>query len=390
MILKDIIKIRKYIKQLFKYLFKFIKYYMNDNYLYHNLITYFGNKRKLLSFINNEILLIKKKLEKETVTMMDGFSGTGIVSRLLKYHSSELYTNDIEDYSYLLNTCYLSDPTKYEIKMIHKYIDECNELEHNLEGIITNYYSPKDTNNIQEDDRVFYTRENGMVIDTIRDRVETIPKKYQKYILSQLIIKSSIHVNTAGHFRSFYKNKNTKRGVFGGTNQIDSKRISGKIKLNYPEFSDQEHKCNVHIYKEDINDLILKLPEIDIVYYDPPYNDTPYGSNYHLLNTILNNELGKNISKISGIPEDWKRSNYNKRRIMYETFYHLLKKTKSKYIILSNNSDGHLPEKDLLKIFNELQYKYEKKEMNYVVYKACKNRSKRNKDLKEILFILHK
>ena len=37
MILNDIIKIRKYIKQLFKYLFKFIKYYMNENY-YHLLI----------------------------------------------------------------------------------------------------------------------------------------------------------------------------------------------------------------------------------------------------------------------------------------------------------------------------------------------------------------
>ena len=34
--------------------------------------------------------------------------------------------------------------------------------------------------------------------------------------------------------------------------------IRGKIKLNYPEFSDQEHKCNVHIYKEDINQRLAR------------------------------------------------------------------------------------------------------------------------------------
>ena len=52
--------------------------------------------------------------------------------------------------------------------------------------------------------------------------------------------------------------------------------------------------------------------------------------------------------------------------------------------------DGYLSESDLLKIFNELKYKYEKKECNYVVYKACRNITNRNKDIKEILYILFK
>ena len=81
---------------------------------------------------------------------------------------------------------------------------------------------------------------------------------------------------------------------------------------------------------------------------------------------------------------------YNKRKKIYGTSYDLLKNTKSKYIILSYNSDGYLSESDLLKIFNELKYKYEKKECNYVVYKACRNITNRNKDIKEILYILFK
>ena len=363
---------------------------LKNNYINQNLITYIGNKRRLLHYINDEIISLKEEINKENIKIFDGFSGSGVVSRLFKYHCNELYVNDIEKYSYIINDCYLSNPNQKEIKKINKYIDECNSLNYNNKDIITNNYCPKDENNITKEDRVFYTRENGMIIDTIRNRIESYPKKYQKYILTSLLIRASIHVNTSGVFRGFHKNKNTKIGCYGGTNKNDLKRIKGKIQLEYPIFSDQNHKCDVKIFNEDINDLILKLPEMDIVYYDPPYNDTPYGSNYHMLNTIINNKLGENISEVVGIPDDWIRSNYNKRKKIYSSIYDLLKNTKSKYIILSYNSDGFLSENDLYQIFIDLKYQYKKKEIAYTVFRGCKNIQNRDKDIKEYLFILWK
>ena len=32
-----------------------------------------------------------------------------------------------------------------------------------------------------------------------------------------------------------------------------------------------------------------------------------------MLNTILENKLGENISKVAGIPDDWNKSLYNKK-----------------------------------------------------------------------------
>ena len=57
-----------------------------DDYLSKQIITYMGNKRKILPYIEEIIL----KLEKEKGSKLkigEGFSGSGIVSRLFKQHN---------------------------------------------------------------------------------------------------------------------------------------------------------------------------------------------------------------------------------------------------------------------------------------------------------------
>lgn len=74
-----------------------------------------GNKRKIIPYINDVICEIKKELNKNDLTIGDGFTGSGIVSRLFKYHSSTLYVNDIAGYSETINKCYLSNVSSREI-----------------------------------------------------------------------------------------------------------------------------------------------------------------------------------------------------------------------------------------------------------------------------------
>ena len=45
--------------------------------------------------------------ENKKLNIGEGFSGSGIVSRLFKNNSENLYVNDIAGYSYTLNNCYL-------------------------------------------------------------------------------------------------------------------------------------------------------------------------------------------------------------------------------------------------------------------------------------------
>ena len=123
----------------------------NEKYLTTQIITYIGNKRSLLSFIGQAVEVVKEKLGKDKLDIVDIFSGSGIVSRYLKQYSSKLIANDLEEYSYVLNECYLSN--KNEINM-DEVISWYNYLKENINkelkgGFITDMYAPSDMNNIK-------------------------------------------------------------------------------------------------------------------------------------------------------------------------------------------------------------------------------------------------
>ena len=64
-----------------------------DNYYTQQIITYMGNKRKVLPHIEEIINIVRANLGKDKLSIADGFSGSGIVSRLFKNYAQELYIN---------------------------------------------------------------------------------------------------------------------------------------------------------------------------------------------------------------------------------------------------------------------------------------------------------
>ena len=74
------------------------------DYLKDQIITYIGNKRKILPFIERSLNQIGIK----DYTFLDLFSGSGIVSRLAKVHGAKkIIANDLEYYSMVLNRVFL-------------------------------------------------------------------------------------------------------------------------------------------------------------------------------------------------------------------------------------------------------------------------------------------
>ena len=357
-------------------------------YITKELITCIGNKRALVDFIEEEIVNIKKELGKEEIISFDGFSGSGSVARLLKYHSSQLYVNDLEKYSYIVNSCYLKTPSKEDQIKINNIIDELNNLDFNVEGIICNHYAPKNTNNVTKDERAFYTRENALIIDTIRKKINEYPE-YFNHLIAPLLVKASINANTSGVFKGFHKKGGV--GHFGGKDEVNTEsRITKKIVIEKPLYSDQNHSCNVEIFNKDINQLIKNLPHVDIAYLDPPYNQHPYGSNYFMLNTIIDNEITGKLSKVSGIPDNWNRSDYNYPKSASNAMKDLLLNMNAKYIIMSYNNEGHLSEDEIKKIIESLNYSYEIKKKKYNTYRGSRNLNNREKKVDEQLWIIKK
>ncbi|MCL2804612.1 MAG: DNA adenine methylase [Treponema sp.] len=368
----------------------------NPDYLTKQIITYIGNKRALLDFIAKGIQIVQKRLKKDKLDIFDVFTGSGIVARHCKQFSHSLYVNDLEKYASLTGECYLSNKSEInfnELKDIYNnLLMEINNKQPE-EGIISKLYSPKDDDNIKMNERVFYTRRNAMYIDTMRGLIELVPEQLKKYFLAPLVAEASIHVNTSGVFKGFHKNKKTGLGQFGGSNNDALFRIKGEIELPFAVFSNFE--CDYKVFNGDSNNIVKEAPEVDIAYLDPPYNQHPYGSNYFMLNLILENKLPLNISKVSGIPDNWNRSAYNKKQYAYSSLSELTEKIKAKYILLSFNSEGFITIEEMTNMLQKFG-KLEILETSYNTFRGCRNLStlaekkSRNIHVTEYLYLLEK
>jgi len=346
----------------------------HHKFVYQTMLTCIGNKRKLVSNIRSIIDDIRILLSKEKLNIVDGFAGSSVVSRELTYISENLYTNDMELYSYLMAYCYLVNPSDIQKERVSHHIKIMNEIAEKgpyYEGIICKLYAPKDSKSIKEGERCFYTRENALIIDTLRKYIsENVEEDITNYCLVPLLNKASINTNTAGVFKGFYKKDNI--GWFGGKGEFALSRITKPIRLDIPVW-------NCSIYKafpsnKDINVLVNELPNnIDVMYLDPPYNQHPYGSNYFMLNVIAKNEEPIEISNVSGIPTNWNKSNYNKHTSAVESMKTLMSGglTKSTYLLISYNNEGIITDSDWKILFEP--YNVKKYEINYDTYKGSRN-----------------
>lgn len=365
---------------------------MNENQLFLStqLITYIGNKRALLDFIGTALSEIKKNLGKDKISFFDVFSGSGIVSRYAKQHSDYIIANDLELYSKIINKCYLSNYSKNlfeEINFYYKKIKQ--EISRGLksDGFIYELYCPKDIDKIKEGERCFYTPRNGMFLDTACSLIKDIPDNLQVYFKAPLLAEASVHTNTAGVFKGFYKNKETGLGQFGGKGKNALERILGNIELQLPVFS--VYNCESEVVSGDANKVVKNMPLVDVVYIDPPYNQHPYGSNYFMLNIISDYKRPEKISHVSGIPEDWNRSSYNKQHKVKEAFEDLIKSVRGKYILVSYNSESFLSKQEIEKILSDFG-NVSVLEKQYNTYRGSRNLKERNIYVYEYLFILKK
>jgi adenine-specific DNA-methyltransferase len=360
-----------------------------SDYLTQQLITYIGNKRALLGFIGEGIKIVQKNLNKDKLKIFDVFSGSGIAARFFKRFSSLLIANDLEKYSAVINECYLSNEDELDLLMLREYYREIiNGLEGGLKrGIISELYAPMNEKEIKPDERVFYTLRNAMYIDTARQLMEKIPLKEQKYFLAPLLSEASVHANTSGVFKGFYKNKNTGIGQFGGLKKNALSRIIGGIKLPFPVFSN--FNCETIVLNGDSNRVINDLPEVDLAYLDPPYNQHPYGSNYFMLNLILEYKYPESVSEISGIPKNWNRSDYNKKQKAYKSLSELVERIRAKYVLISFNSEGFIATGQMNEMLGRIG-KFQVLEKKYNTFKGSRNLNKREIHVKEYLYLLEK
>ncbi len=358
----------------------------NKAFLTEQIITYIGNKRALLAYIETELVKICNALQRDKLVCVDLFSGSGIVARLMKKYSSHIFANDLEPYSAIINRCYLTNKENFPEEDFARYFAQLQiALQNPKHGLISEHYSPSDDQNIKSGERVFYTSENARIIDTVRSEITDFPTHVQDFFLAPLLYEASVHNNTGGVFKGFYKDSSTGIGKYGGNGQHALTRILGKIQPQKPVLSN--FSCDFTVLSNEANALAPSLPHSDVVYIDPPYNQHPYGSNYFMLNVIAQNAITAPISAVSGIPEDWNRSDYNKAGKARAAFERLLHSLDSKFIIISYNNEGFIAYEDMKEMAQQVG-RVSVKDINYNAYRGSRNLSARSIYVNEYIFVI--
>ena len=362
----------------------------NPDYLSRQLITYIGNKRTLLGRIGGAVERVKLRLGKDKLAIFDAFSGSGVVSRFFKARASLLVSNDIEYYAAVIARCYLSNKSDVDFAAVRELVDELNDRVDAAPfptGFIEELYAPKDESRITKEDRVFYTKSNARRLDNYRRLIEDSPSEFKDILLGPLLSEASVHTNTAGVFKGFYKNRNTGVGQFGGAGADALTRIMGEIRMEPPVLSDFE--CDCVVYQKDANALVRELKGIDLMYVDPPYNQHPYGSNYFMLNLLARYERPERTSRVSGIPVDWRRSGYNKRAKSLPLLGDLLAKSSAPFILVSFNNEGFISSDDMLSTLNDLG-EVEVVKTKYNAFRGSRNFDNRSIHVTEMLFLVER
>jgi adenine-specific DNA-methyltransferase len=202
---------------------------------------------------------------------------------------------------------------------------------------------------------MFFMRKNGMKIDAFRCKIlewqcqGRISEAEQHCLLAPLIYQTCYASNTSGVFKGFHQG-------WGGKTGTALYRIAGDVALMPAIFCDNGVPNTV--LRDDAQHVAEALSdqEVDIAYLDPPYNQHPYGSNYHVLNSVAlwdKPPLTKGITgrTKSAIRMDWRterRSAYNHSADASSAYRRLIQTLNARYILTSYSTDGTIPLEKLL------------------------------------------
>lgn len=316
-------------------------------------MKYIGNKQRLLDFIDS--VVIKEGLPSKGI-FIDIFTGTTNVAKHYKKKGYRLITNDFMTYSYVFQHAYIKNneyPTfenvlraekitansrlfKYKVEALSTVIQYLNNLS-TKEGFIFKNYAPAG-----QYGRQYFSNENAKRIDATRNKIEywknngLINENEYYILLSSLIDAADFVANMSGTYGAYLK--------------IWRSMALKPFTMLVPQIveSNLEHE----VYKKDSNELIRKIKG-DILYIDPPYNARQYAPNFHILETLACWDNPKINGKTGLRPYDSQKSLYSQKSFCNNAFADLIENANTKYIVLSYNNEGIIPDQFILKILSK-------------------------------------
>ncbi len=269
--------------------------------------------------------MAEKGLMGHEYVFFDAFCGSGSVADYFK-NDFDLIINDNLKWSVVYTQGRICAPTCTFDTLGFDPFEFLNSNENRMEGFIYKTYSPGGSN------RMYFTAENAGRIDYFRQTIEgwyeesLISDDEYAYLIACLIESVSDVSNTAGVYGAFLK-------------KWDSRALK-PIVFDKVDYLDKPAK-NLTVLNDKIENIISDV-ECDVLYMDPPYTQNQYGTQYHLLETLVLDD-NPTVSPITGSRSTAPmRSDWSKEYKVNIMFDRVLSKTKAKYIVFSYNNDGFM------------------------------------------------
>jgi len=333
-----------------------------NDYVFAQLIPYIGNKRKLLPLIAEG--LERCGAPEPGKLFVDLFTGSTVVARMARRMGWSVLANDWEPYAHEIargTVALAAAPAYPALGGVDRVFAQLAALPPR-EDWVSRFLCPRDDAQPDPDhERMFFTRENGLRIDAVRCQIESweadgaIDSGERAYLLSALLYAASYVSNTSGVWKAFHRG-------WGGATRTALYRIHSTLELAPPPL--WPHSPPGFAASLDAVDALGACRDRTgctphVVYLDPPYNQHPYGSNYHVLNSLVlwdRPELspttvvdGKTVDK-AAIRKDWtqRRSAFNRADTARSALGAVVEACEAPWVLLSYSTDGFLTPDEIL------------------------------------------
>jgi adenine-specific DNA-methyltransferase len=284
------------------------------------VIKYLGSKRRLVPVLGE--LLSRSG----AATAIDLFTGTTRVAQEFKRRGTEVWALDSARYAGVLALCYVAtDGLHVDLGELGRALKHLDALPGRA-GYVTETFCRRSR---------FFQPVNGERIDAIRDEIEREFRSSPLYpvLLTSLLEAADRVDSTTGVQMAYLKEW--------------APRSFAPLRLRKPKLLSGPG----HAVVGDALSHAGALPEVDLAYLDPPYNQHRYFTNYHIWETLIAWDRPEHYGvacKRVDARAPHTRSAFNARRSMAPALERVIRALRARVAVVSISDESWLSLRDLV------------------------------------------
>ena len=284
------------------------------------MIKYLGSKRRLVPVLGD--LFARSGAS----TALDLFTGTTRVAQEFKRRGADVTAVDTARYAEVFARCHIAtDGATVDRRQLDEALAHLSSLP-GTPGYVTETFCVRSR---------YFQPFNGERIDAIRDALaaDFADSPLYPILLTSLIYAADRVDSTTGLQMAYVKEW--------------SPRSFNRLELRVPELLDGPGRA----VRGDATEVVHQLPEVDLAYLDPPYNQHRYFTNYHIWETLVAWDApahyGVACKRIDS-RDDATKSVFNATRAMPAALAATVAGVRAEVVVLSYNDESWVSLDDLV------------------------------------------